>query len=118
MKRIARCTSASSSRRESTFNETAGRFGYSWSRPVLHFSGELDMATATTVRAAVDQACRGAHGEVMVDLSDVQFFDAMTLDIFAQAYDRLRESGGRLTLFGLSPHQEMVLRVCGWNPFW
>ena len=59
------------------------------------------------------QACRGAQGEVIVDLSEVQFFDVVTLGVFADAHDQLRDSGSRLTLLGLSPYQEKVLRVCG-----
>jgi anti-anti-sigma factor len=92
--------------------DTARRLGYAWSRPVLRLHGELDLATAATVRAILDQACREVSGEVIVDLSDVQFFDVVTMGIFAQAHERLSETGGRLTLLGLSPYQEKVLRIC------
>jgi anti-sigma B factor antagonist len=112
MKSLTRCTAVSPPRPESTSVENTVRLGYAWSRPVLRFHGELDLATATTVRAALDQACREASGEVIVDLADVQFFDVVTLGIFAHAHDRLTETGGRLTLLGLTPYQEKVLRIC------
>jgi anti-anti-sigma factor len=81
------------------------------SRSILRLTGELDIATAVSVRTAVDNACRDAFGEVILDVSHVQFFDAITPGIFAQANDRLNKAGGRLTLKGLSPHQEKVVRI-------
>lgn len=112
MKPLTRCSAVLPLKPENGLAENTGHLGYEWSSPVLRFSGELDLATATTVRAALDQACREASGEVLVDLADVQFFDVVTLGIFAQAHDRLTETGGRLTLLGLSPYQEKVLRIC------
>jgi anti-anti-sigma factor len=82
------------------------------SRPFLRLCGEFDVATAWTVRAALDEACQDASGEVLVDLSRAGFFDAVTIGIFVQANERLHKAGGRLTLLGLSEHQETVLRIC------
>jgi anti-sigma B factor antagonist len=83
------------------------------SRSVPWLSGELDIATAATVREGLASACRDASAEVIVDLSHVSFFDAVTVRLFAQANDQLNKTGGRLTLLGLSPLQEKVLRICG-----
>jgi anti-anti-sigma factor len=93
-------------------NKNVAKLSRECSQPILRLTGELDIATASTVRSAVDQACRDAPGEVMIDLAAVQFFDAVTLGIFAQANARLNEAGSRLTLLGLSPHQEKLLRIC------
>jgi anti-anti-sigma factor len=112
MKWPTRCTTVPAPLRDRAVNGNVAHQSRECSRPVLRLSGELDIATAATVRAAVDQACRDASGEVMIDLSAVQFFDAVTLGIFAEANDRLNETGGRLTLLGLSPHQEKLLRIC------
>jgi anti-anti-sigma factor len=86
--------------------------GRNSSRSVPWLSGELDIATAATVREGLASACRDASAEVIVDLAAVRFFDAGTLGIFAQANDQLNKTGGRLTLLGLSPLQEKVLRIC------
>ena len=113
MRKFTRCTSAFSPGGGPSSNAMAAPLGYSWSRPVLRFSGELDVATAATVRAAVELACLEASGEVLIDLAAVQFFDAITLGIFAHANARLNQTGSWLTLRGLNPHQEKVLRICG-----
>ena len=101
-----------SQRGDSTFHEAVARLCREGARPVLRLSGELDVATATTVRAALADACQDTCGEVLVDLSQVGFFDAATIGIFAQANALLRKQGGRLTLLGLTSHQEKVVRLC------
>ena len=101
-----------SQRGDRTVHEGVARLCREGARPVLRLSGGLDVATATTVRAALDDACQDTRGEVLVDLSGVEFFDAATIGIFAQANARLRKQGGRLTLLGLTSHQEKVVRLC------
>jgi anti-anti-sigma factor len=100
-----------SPRPEGTTDDPIVRHRPDCSRSILRLTGELDIATAASVRTAVDDACRDTFGEVVLDLSHVQFFDAITLGIFAQASDRLNKAGGHLTLKGLSPHQEKVVRI-------
>jgi anti-anti-sigma factor len=82
------------------------------SRSILQLSGELDVATAWIVDMALGIACRGASVEVIVDLSDVQYFDTVTIGVFDRANLRLNQTGRRLTLVGVSPQQEKVLRIC------
>ena len=79
---------------------------------MLWLRGELDVATASFVRDALDDACRDTSVEVIVDLSDVQFFDTSTVGIFDRADIQLGLTGRRLTLLGLTPHQEKLLRIC------
>jgi anti-anti-sigma factor len=113
LKRSPRRVSVPSPRPGSTINRKAAQLHLDGSRSILLFHGDLDLATAHTVRNGLVDACRDTSGEVIVDLSDVSFFDAVTVGLFATANDRLNQTGRRLTLLGLSPHQERVLRVCG-----
>jgi anti-anti-sigma factor len=113
LKRSPRRVSVPSPRPESISNQNAAQLHLDGSRSILLFHGDLDLATAHTVRNALLDACRDAVGEVIIDLSDVSFFDAVTVGLFAKAHDRLNQTGRRLTLLGLSPHQENVLSICG-----
>jgi anti-anti-sigma factor len=81
-------------------------------RSVLSLSGDLDAAAAPTVRTGLIDASRHASREVIIDLADVPYFDAVTVALFAKANDRLTKTGGRLTLLGLSPYQQKLLRIC------
>jgi anti-sigma B factor antagonist len=100
------------SRRESTADRNVAQLRPDVSTSTLRLNGELDIATAATVRTALESACRDVTGEVIVDLTHVSFFDGTAIDVFARAAEGLHETGGRLTLSGLSPFQEKVLRIC------
>jgi anti-anti-sigma factor len=60
-------------------------------RSVLAVSGELDIATSDTLRAAVDEAIGSGAAEVWVDLTTVQVLDSTGLRVLLSAHQRLRE---------------------------
>ena len=60
-------------------------------RSVLAVSGELDIATSDTLRAAVDGAIASGAAEVWVDLTHVQVLDSTGLRVLLGAQARLRE---------------------------
>lgn len=60
--------------------------------PVIAFAGELDMATAGGMHAALDPWIR-AGGPVTVDLSEVTFMDSSGIHVLLQAASALGDRG-------------------------
>jgi anti-anti-sigma factor len=64
---------------------------------VLTVNGELDIATAPTLRARLDTAIEGGARRLVIDLSAVSFLDSVALATIVHAKQRLAE-GGRLAI--------------------
>lgn len=79
---------------------------------VFRLSGELDLATVDTVRAAVEDKC-AAGIRVVLDLADVGFCDSTGLGMIVGLYRRAATSGGDLQLCGLQPRIRSLLEVSG-----
>lgn len=60
--------------------------------PVVAFSGEIDMAVAEEVSAALE-TWTSAGGPVTVDLSDVTFIDSAGIGVLLRAAAELSERG-------------------------
>ena len=60
--------------------------------------GELDIATAPELAAALDAAVEAGRRFVVLDLADVRFLDASSLRVMVAAHRRLVEEGGRLVI--------------------
>lgn len=67
-------------------------------RVLVCASGELDLATAPTVRRALVDAGTPGPADVVLDLSGVTFVDATGLAALLQAAEALRAAGGDLHL--------------------
>jgi anti-anti-sigma factor len=82
---------------------------------VLRLRGEIDVANVPVVEHAMIAACDGDSppSDVLVDFSEVLFFDARILGLLAATATRLRAGSCRLTVRGLTDHQERVFRICG-----
>jgi anti-sigma B factor antagonist len=74
--------------------------------------GELDMATARDLAAALDAAV-GARRFVVVDLGDVRFLDASSLGLMVAAHRRLVENGGRLVIVCSDPRLVRIFEITG-----
>ena len=94
--------------------------------PVLEFSvqadtttstiglrGELDADTAPVLAQAVDRELARQHVDVLVDLSDLVFFDLAGVDALAAAQQRLQHAGGRLRVVNYGDVFASVVEVCG-----
>jgi anti-anti-sigma factor len=75
---------------------------------VLTLTGEIDLATVSTLRDCLEQAAADTWQSVIVDLEAVTFFDSTGLATVAAANRRLSESG---RAFGLRNPCESVRRV-------
>jgi len=80
------------------------------SPPVLHVSGELDLATAEQFSAALQQAL-SAGSALVVDMADVTFVDAAGLRVLLQAA-AARNGAGPLTLVNAA-RVARLLRLVG-----
>jgi len=63
---------------------------------VVAASGEVDLATAPRLRAAIDEAIEGGSGRVVIDLAEVTFMDSTGLVALVGALRRLTAAGREL----------------------
>jgi anti-sigma B factor antagonist len=75
---------------------------------VLAISGEIDMVTATDFEQDLDRLLAGGEGDVVVDLSQLDFIDSAGLGVLMGALRRFREQDRRLALVVL---QRRVMRT-------
>src|SRR5204863_6634332 len=75
--------------------------------------GELDIATAPELEAALDAAIECARRFVVLDLGEVCFLDASTLRVMLRAHRRLEERGGRLVIVCSDPLVAQLFEITG-----
>lgn len=63
---------------------------------VLHVSGELDMATAPTLRQQVVALVSHGAIDLVINLDGVEFIDSTGLGVLVGAVKRIRTAGGEL----------------------
>ena len=79
---------------------------------VFALSGELDLATVDTVRAAAESAC--AKGlRVVLDLSGVEFCDSTGLGMIISLFRQATSAGGELLLSAPLPRIRYLLEISG-----
>lgn len=85
----------------------------SWT--VLRARGEVDLATAPKLRAALAGASRndGVAGDVVVDLTLVDLVDSTGLGVLIGALRRANQQDTRLVLCGLCPAVRAVFDLTG-----
>lgn len=67
-------------------------------RTLLRLSGELDLLTAPKLAARLDEAVRQREGDVVVDLSEVEFVDSAGLHALLNGQRRLIRLSRRLSV--------------------
>lgn len=65
---------------------------------VLSVPGELDIANAAAIEAALLGAEASGAGEIVLDLSELQFMGSVGLQIILEAVERAAARGHRLTI--------------------
>jgi anti-sigma B factor antagonist len=65
---------------------------------ILVLSGELDMATAPQLLAALERLTTEGVSRIVLELSGLQFCDSSGLSVFVQAHQALQAEGGALQL--------------------
>ena len=79
----------------------------------LGVSGDLDASSVAEFDTAIDDVVARGARLVVLDLSAVNFLDSTGLRGIVRASNLLNESGGRLTVTGLSGAAERVLELTG-----
>lgn len=76
--------------------------------------GELDLATVSTLREAVEVAIAAPADRLVIELSELAFIDAAGLNILLDTYKRLTQCGEFGLVFeGVGPRVRRVFEICG-----
>lgn len=76
-------------------------------------AGELDMATAPQLSAALDRLADDGLQVLLVDAAEVDFLDSSGVRALVIAANRLEGVGGSLRLERMSPAVQRVLEITG-----
>jgi anti-sigma B factor antagonist len=79
---------------------------------VVELQGELDLATAPHIKAALDTALQTGRRFVVVDLGEVGYVDSSTLSVMLSAHRQLEARGGRIVTV-CSPFAAHVFEIAG-----
>ncbi|MFI1394816.1 STAS domain-containing protein [Streptomyces sp. NPDC020681] len=90
-----------------------GRVYRSRDRTVVELHSEIDIAAATLVGAYLDVVTAIRAHEVVIDLSQVEFFDCSGLALLCRARRRIAENGGQLWVVCDQPAILRVFRAGG-----
>ncbi|MCK1819705.1 anti-sigma factor antagonist [Streptomyces sp. XM83C] len=80
---------------------------------VLEFAGEIDIAAAVEIQPSLDAATEGPAPRVVIDLTDIEFFDCSGLRLLYRARRRVLDHDGRIHLVCTHPLTLRVLRLTG-----
>ena len=78
--------------------------------------GEVDVATAPTLRDELYRLIDQGTSTIVVDLQGMDFIDSTGLGVFVGALKRAREGGGGIELKGLQPSARKVFDITGLSP--
>lgn len=78
---------------------------------ILHLNGELDVATAPDLDAALARAGNGEASTIIIDLRELSFMDSTGLRAILGAHARAEESGSRLGLVRGSDQVQRLLSL-------
>ena len=78
---------------------------------VVEVDGEIDVATADTLRERLNALIDRQQVDLVVDLRDVSFMDSTGLGLLVGTLKRVRTAGGRLQLVVDSERLLMVFRI-------
>ena len=81
--------------------------------PVLAVVGDVDLASAPSMRARLLTAIDISDGGVTVDLAKVTFMDSTGLSVLIMAHKRLERDGRQLRLRSPSPEVIRVVNLTG-----
>ena len=80
---------------------------------VLGVTGEIDIATAPSLRERLHSLLADGRHKLIIDLDDVGFLDSTALGVLVGAVKQARLHGGDVELRGVSPSAKSVFDVSG-----
>jgi anti-sigma B factor antagonist len=78
---------------------------------VLTVSGEIDIATAPSLRERLHAILGGDNRQLVVDLDDVGFLDSTALGVLVGALKRARTEGGEVRIVSTQPRVRKVFEI-------
>jgi anti-anti-sigma factor len=82
-------------------------------RSNVYLNGEYDLTTVAALSQTMIRALAVDGGDLVVDLSGVQFMDAATIGVLIRVRQKLRFQSRSLTLRAPSTAAKRVLGLCG-----
>ncbi|MET7968980.1 STAS domain-containing protein [Micromonospora sp. NPDC005305] len=79
----------------------------------LRLAGELDLATAPELNAAIDRLAAEGHRELLLDLAELTFCDSTGIAAFVRGDNLVTAAGGWLRITGATGRVARVLQVTG-----
>jgi anti-anti-sigma factor len=79
----------------------------------IALSGELNIATVSTLTDRLALVEQDGVGTIMLDLRDLAFVDSTGLHAFLQARDRAKANGHQFLMVGASPFARRLFEVSG-----
>ncbi|MDO5503998.1 MAG: STAS domain-containing protein [Actinomycetia bacterium] len=80
---------------------------------VLAFGGDIDVASAVTVRDALDRVIAAGHHTIVLDLSEVRFLDSTGLGVMVGRLKAVRDLEGDMHLVCTSRRIQRVMSITG-----
>jgi len=80
---------------------------------VVAVAGELDVATAPSLREELYRVIDRGVTKICVDLADMDFIDSTGLGVLVGALKRVKERDGTLELRSLPPSARRVFEITG-----
>lgn len=77
----------------------------------MKLAGEVDYTITSEVRVLLHRAIEESSGDVTLDLSELTYVDSSGLAVLIEAYKLLAAKGRAITLTGVSPQVEKILRL-------
>lgn len=81
--------------------------------PVVHVSGDIDLATAPALRELLEEKLEQGYSDIVVDLTDVTFLDSTGLGVLVAALKKCREVDGDLRLVITEPRILKLFAITG-----
>ncbi|MCP2166508.1 STAS domain-containing protein [Goodfellowiella coeruleoviolacea] len=83
---------------------------------LLALHGEIDHGTASQIDEVVQRLLDEGATSLVVDFTDLTFFDSACLSSLIRAHTTITERGGTMTLTNVSRHARRVLDITGLLP--
>ncbi len=80
---------------------------------LVSVAGEVDAASADTLRGVITEVIEGGQSTVAVDMSDVSFIDSSGLRVLIAGYKAASAAGGQLSVRTPSEPVTRLLEITG-----
>jgi anti-sigma B factor antagonist len=82
-------------------------------RHVVAVTGEVDLYTASDLKAALSHAVDEGCTNLVIDLTNTNFMDSTGLSTLVSAQKRMRSRGGRLVIVNVDPSLAYTFQITG-----